>query len=253
MERLLNQKLILLIGLVLGSRAFSAGKKSEPRPDPVAAPQDAVEDLDVESLKKRYWAAGDEKEMGVVQNRLYSKAGSYEFSLLGGTAMSDPFLSMRPVGASFGYHVSETWGFMAHYWHVLVNDSNALKTLNSSGKKANTVEPENYLGAEATASFLYGKLSLLGERIVHYDMHASLGGGYMDTENGNSPAVSAGIGQRFYVNQWMSLRVDYRGIFYKESVKEKEITTKIGQTVGERNNFTHTILLGVSFHFGGTK
>ena len=96
-------------------------------------------------------------------------------------------------------------------------------------------------------SLLYGKLSLLGASIVHYDMHLSAGAGAHMTETGTYFAPSIGIGQRFYVSKNTSIRFDYRLLYYKERIIEKIVPTKLGEVRGERDNFTSSISLGVDF------
>jgi hypothetical protein len=59
-----------------------------------------------------------------------------------------------------------------------------------------------------------------------------------------------GLGQQFYINQIVSLSVDYRLQGYNETLIEKVITPKLGQTLGTRMNWSNTITLGVNFLFG---
>ena len=58
------------------------------------------------------------------------------------------------------------------------------------------------------------------------------------------------LGQQIYLAKWMSLRVDYRLLRYNEKIQEKVIPTKLGQTVGERVNWSNSITLGVTFLIG---
>ena len=137
-------------------------------------------------------------------------------------------------------------------WKHLVQDSDAHEKLKEErNATTNTNEPNYYLGAETNYSFLYGKLSLAGKKIIYYDMHLGLGAGVTATENGTYFTPSAGLGQRFFLSKTTSLRVDYRGMFYREEIVEKQIVTKIGSSVGHRNNFSHSITFGVDFFFGG--
>lgn len=234
-----------LAALLFGLRAFAA----PPVPgqsDPATTP----ESLDVDAIKQRYWARGEETELGVVQNRLYSKAGKFQFGLLGGVISSDPFLNITALGGTFGYHFSEYFGLNFIWMRTLVSPSSALRTFEENrGATANTNNPEWYAGGELTGSLLYGKLSLIGKAIIYYDMHLSAGAGATKTESGTYLTPSLGIGQRFYINRFTSIRIDYRMLYYKETILEKEIPTKLGQPVGTRDNFNNTITLGVDFIF----
>lgn len=231
-----------------GSPAKAAAPEASADADADAA--SAGENLDVDAIKKKYWATGDESQLGVVQNRLYSKANKFQFGLAGGMAMSDPFLTLRPWSGSFGYNFNEFFALNAYGGKISSRASNALVTLREGEKEANTVIPKNYWGVEGMGSLLYGKLSLMGASIIYYDFYVTGGAGSFKTEWDRSLSLSAGVGQRFYVTRWLSLKVDYKALRYKETVKEKEKESEIGQVIGTRTNWTHTLMFGLDFLVG---
>ena len=208
----------------------------------------AGEELNVDAIKEKYWARGNETELGVVQNRTFSKKRKIEFSLLGGFLFSDPFLDIKTLGFSLGFHANEYVSFHLLAFKDLVGPSTALSTFETtSGATANTNKPQNYVGGEVMGSVFYGKLSVLGQSIIYYDLYLLGGLGRTSTESGNYLTPSAGIGQRFYLNQLMSIRVDYRLMHYEETILEKVITPKLGQSVGNRQNWSSSLIIGVSF------
>ena len=221
------------------------------------------EAVDVNSIKKKYWATGEEANMGVVQNRLFTKSGKIDIGVMGGVVSADPFLSIKTYGLTAGYHINEYYGVNLIALQYLVGKSNALTTLEEGGKRASTNTPYNFIGIEGTGSFLYGKLSLVGKRIIYYDMHVAAGAGYQTSETQKfakqqnetlipiSPLL--GVGQRFYLTRSLSLRVDYRLIVTQEAVIEKEVLATLNDVIGKRWNFQHTITMGLSFMFGVRK
>jgi len=222
--------------------------------DQAAPVEDASPDAaELEKIKQRYWAQGNEKEMGVVQNRLYTKEGRVEATVLGGFVTTDPFLNVRTFGGSIGYHLDETFSLHAFSWKDFTSGSAALTTLQEGGKKANTNRPFATAGMEARASLLYGKLSLVGKKILYYDMHAGAGVAVTRTENGTYPGPVLSIGQNIFLTNSLTFRVDYRLIAYREDIIEREITAKLGQNVGMRNNFSNAITFGFSWMWGGSK
>jgi len=211
-----------------------------------------TEQVNVDNIKERYWAHGNEAELGVVQNRTYSKTHKLELGLLGGVAFSDPFLNVKYIGIDLGYHLSEYVSLHLLSWQYSVAPSNALLTFQTaSGATTNTNFPSLYLGTELDASMIYGKLSVLGKSLLYYDLHLLGGAGVTRTETGNYVTPSLGIGQRFYLSKLTSLRVDYRLQYYNETLVEKQITTKLGLPVGARDNFNNTITFGFSFMLFG--
>ena len=206
--------------------------------------------VEIEKVKEKYWAQGEESQLGVVQNRLYSKEGKLQIGLLAGRAINDPFLSVTPLGLNVSYNFTEFWGASLVGWDYRVGPSNALNVLRNEGKESNSITPENYFGAEATGSFLYGKLSLLGQSIIYYDMHFLGGLGVTKTENDTaSPTLSVGLGQRFYISQSWSLRMDYRVQTYEATEVERQVTTKIGRVNGIIRQWNHVVGLEINYMF----
>ena len=107
-------------------------------------------------------------------------------------------------------------------------------------------------GAEARASLLYGKLSLLGRKILYYDLHGGAGAAMVRTENGTYPAPVLSIGQNIFLSNSLTFRVDYRLLAFREDIIEREITAKLGQNVGTRTNFTNSVTFGFSWIWGGS-
>lgn len=230
------------------SIVFSMELKAEDTEDSTGNISDEI--VEVEQVKEKYWAQGEASQLGVVQNRLYTKKKKLQFGLLLGTAMDDPFLSSKILGANISYNVSEFWGFSLVGWDYSVSPSNALDILRAGGKEANTVENQYYIGAETTGSFLYGKLSLLGQSIIYYDMHFLSGMGVTKTENdAASFTVNVGLGQRFYITENTSLRMDYRVQTFNATEVEKEISSRLGELNGVVRHWNHVVGLEVNYMF----
>lgn len=215
-----------------------------------------VEQLNLDSIKQKYWARGNETELGVVQNRTFSKKHKVEVSLLGGVAFSDPFLTIKTLGATVGYHFSEYFGVNLLGFKQYVSPSSALLTFQQTlGATTNTNNPNYYVGAEAVGSIFYGKLSVLGKAIIYYDFDLLAGVGMTNsvTSSGgfvtNYVTPSVGIGQRYYLSKNFSIRLDYRLQYYNEAIIEQQVVTELGQIDGYRANWTNLVTLGVGFMF----
>ena len=214
----------------------------------------SAEEADVSAIKEKYWARGDESELGVVQNRTYSKSKRIEFSLFYGFVTSDPFLQINSLGGSVGYNFSEYLSLSLIGWNYSVSPSAALLTFQQTlGATTNNNPPKYYVGSELSASLLYGKLSLMGKKIIYYDFHLTAGAGETNTLNGTYFTPSLGVGQRVYLSQKTFLRVGYQVQRYNEQIIERVITPKLGQVVGDRINWNNSILIGVGFMFGASE
>jgi outer membrane beta-barrel protein len=241
----------VLLSLLLSIPAFAAGSNKKPQATaPVEADPEAG---DLDQIRNRYWAQGNETEMGVVQNRTYTKQGKVESWIFGGLLASDPFLSVKSLGFSLGYHFNEQVSVDIFGYRNWVSDSSALEVLHQGAKEANTNPPRGTVGADVQGSLLYGKLSLVGKKILYYDMHVGLGAATTATESGNYFGPVFSIGQSVYVGRNVAFRVDYRMVAYRENIIEKQVTQTKGQVVGQRNNFSNSVQIGMSFLWGGTQ
>lgn len=268
-----NTSLLLIQILTLTAAApaaFAAGTSSNSNATPSGTPANSVssgdassssdgsaespsvERVNVESIKQKYWARGDAAELGVVQNRTYSKDHKFEIGVFGGFVTTDPFINVKNTGFQFGYHWSEYISTHFVYWHDYVSPSSALETFQDTiGATTNYNPPRNYYGGEVEGSILYGKLSLMGKKIIYYDLHLIGGVGLMNTDNGTYFTPDIGIGQQVYLTKSIALRLDYRLMTYHEAIKEEVIISRLGQIDGYRQNWTNAITIGFDFLFGG--
>jgi outer membrane beta-barrel protein len=239
---------LLAITLFVPTLSWSEDKApAAPKEDP----NSAGEMLEVEKVKEKYWAQGKDSKMGVVQNRLFSKEGKFALGVIGGVSMSDPFLAIKNYGFNLGYHFTEFVGVEGWWWKNSSGPSAAL----IAARKTSTVDvsvpdPSWASGLNVLGSVLYGKLSFVGQKIIYYDMHVTAGLGAAATEYQKALfAWNVGLGQRFYITQYLSLRMDYKMISFREEIREEVITNQIGDVKERRNNFTHSINGSLEFMF----
>lgn len=224
--------------LIHAASAEAAPAKKAPTP----------RDVGVDAVKEAYWNRTADGDVEVVQNRQYSKR--HRLSLLAGvgTVSADPFLSVKSVGGAMSFHFTEAFAVAAAYRKFVVSNSSYLDELQAglvtgSPSTANTNKPNAFYGGEIEWSPLYGKISLSGASIVHYDAHFLVGAGVTDTESGKYFTPSVGFGPRFYLGDTVALRLDYRLALYKETIPEKVLLTR--PNAGERTNFSHQVALGL--------
>ena len=235
---------VVLISILLGWTTASWAAE----PAATTAPQK----LNVDGLKQKYWEKTEESELRVVQNRVFIKAHRVEADIFGGFMSSDPFLSVKALGLALSYHLNESFSIGGFYLKELVKRSSALEDLETQvGRTANTNPPQSYIAAEGTWSPIYGKLALLGESIIHYDLHLALGAGTTKTVNGSYMTVHAGIGQQVFLGSHAVLRIDYRLMRYAEDICDRAntLSSTYGKLVNNRTNYTDSFLIGLGYFF----
>lgn len=212
--------------------------------------------VDVKALREKYWAKGEENELRVVRNRTYSKAHKIELGGFVGFTSTNPFISVKNLGLTLGYHFDENWAIEALYIKDYVSNSSAQTTFQQqtlaegNPHTADSNFPRYFLGGEVAYSPIYGKLSLLGKYIIYYDMHLLGGAGETNTEAGTYITPLAGIGQQIWMGRNWSLRLDYRATYYSETVLNKNIGPQFLTSVGTNNNVSSVVTLGVTYLFG---
>jgi outer membrane beta-barrel protein len=202
------------------------------------------EELDVTKVTEKYWAQGQESELGVVQNRKFTSHRKFELDLLSGTISTDPFLSVASYGGSLGYHFSPYFSVHAIAWKASVSDSDAYKSLiatttNRVGRNA----PKAFYGLQVDQDILYGKASLFGKAIIYVDIFALAGIGITSTDTGKNTTPFFGIGQKIHLNQHLALHLDYRIMRFNETIP----AASGGAAAHERTNTTDAITLGIGF------
>ena len=215
--------------------------------NPIGAPRTgAPTRLDVNS-KKHFWEYGAGQELSVIQNRTYTKAHKITLGLNAGLISHDPFLTTAPLGGSIGYNFTEYLGVNFLGWFTMTSNSSAYDAfVTQVGFGSNSNRIKSILGGELQASLLYGKLSVIGKAIIHFDITAMGGVGAVMAANGTSIAPWVGIGQQAYLSKGLSLRLEYRLLMYQENVVELFRAPNIGKVIATRFVFGGSVFLGVN-------
>ncbi len=186
-------------------------------------------------------AEGDEPgQLAAVQRRKFRM--DHEIFLGGGLQPLDAFYKgLGPVGG-YTLHFTDVLG-----WEV-VRGGYSFRLgsgLREQLKKDFGVAPtrfeemEWYVGTAAMITPFYGKLALLNRAVMHAEMFI-LVGATLGTFTGQTPTYKpgpqAGLGLRFFLSEWISVRFDFRYHYL--------IANKPTQVID--------IALGLCFNLGGT-
>jgi outer membrane beta-barrel protein len=160
------------------------------------------------------------KRRGAV-DRLFVKQGRHEFTASGGYYASDLLSGTYIVGGSYAYHMTdETAVEFAGWWtHANADIIRALED------KRGTVITDTYSREIFAESLLvwspvYGKLRL-GGSIVHFDLHADVGVGVIDSGTSRGAAGVLGFGMRLFAGDALAFRVDVRNRTFRQDLLEE--------------------------------
>lgn len=239
-----------------------AGKKLTPAKAGDAAkaatPQADSDKVDISDLEEKYWAPKD-VDFSVVQNRTYAKAGRYSFSPMVGPLVNDTFNEGLNTSLKLNYYFDERTGVELSYTSTDAKDSETTKKFKDQ-LSGGAVQPDfnrddSLISLGYNFVPIYAKMSLLGRRILYFDMQVTPWIGFANYEqvalpstgkNGNkesSFAYGLDITQYFFVHKHFALRFDLHNRWYKHDI----LGYQSGNVVRSETANTTMFLLGFTY------
>lgn len=216
-----SPRTVLLLSLVLATSAFAASED---------------EAGDVSEIDKD--ASGPLRDrIRPVSGHLFLMDGRFEISPSVGISLRDAFWQKVGFGAAFTYHFTETVGLSARatYNLSLVSGTAQICDPAGGGCQLPTFEEltKDSNGATANVAYgymslltsidlqwapLYGKLALFSESILNFNMYGLIGPTFLMYGPNNAFTVggNVGIGFRFFLNNWLCVRLELRDVLYYE-------------------------------------
>jgi outer membrane beta-barrel protein len=170
-----------------------------------------------EALKQQL--IGQRAYRGVVP-RLIKKALRHEISAMGGWYAGDISDGAPIYGGAYTFHFTEDLGLEASYFRSR-QSFGLLEAINERQQGLiDIVESEDnpiqfFLG-NLVWSLAYGKVRWLGGAIGRFDFQISLGGGATVEPGDLGLTGSAGFGMKFYLTEWLALRLDTRDLVHSQ-------------------------------------
>jgi outer membrane beta-barrel protein len=175
-----------------------------------------------------FW--GKRREVKVVQRRNFIKDGKIEALLYGGMIPNDDFIVYYTTGFRVGYHFTESFmveGSFAKAFETSSELKTYLETSDIGLKRADILEfIQFYYNLNLLWSPIYGKISVLGKKLTHFDTFIGLGVGLFHTksreeetnpvpQDETKPAANTIIGFRWHITDLINIRTEYRHYFFK--------------------------------------
>jgi len=160
------------------------------------------------------------KRRGAV-DRLFVKQGRHEFSLGGGYYNSDLLSGTYLVTGSYTYHMTDETGveFSGAYTHA---NADVIRALEDKRGVVLTDTYDRMIFAESLLDWspVYGKLRL-GGSIVHFDLHADVGVGVIDSKTSRGASGVIGFGMRLFMGQAFAIRLDARNRTFRQELLDE--------------------------------
>lgn len=239
MARLAALALPLSVALALTSPGASAQTSEEQE-----AGDTSEVDRDVGPLRER---------IRPVSGHLFRKQGRFELSPSVTVSLRDAFFTKFIFGANLAYHPTEWLGIAvrAGYSIPTVAQSAQICTPQVEGAERRCAFPRfDQLsgfapgqirligGVDAQLSPIYGKISVLAEHFLHFDMYAIVGAAAVQYVGPGTAAeaqrlglgANLGGGMRVFITRWLTTRIELRDTIYPEvvfGVREPQVRHQI--------------------------
>ena len=174
-----------------------------------------------------FW--GERRKVEVVQKRLYEKDGRFELTAYGGVIPNDDFIIYAPLGVRGTYHFSEAFSVQGSFAYALDFDTELTTFLvEEVGLKEADIQEfiRMYYNVNLLWAPIYGKLSLLGLKLTHFDTYLGVGFGAFSNETIDpenpvknteiKPAGNTVLGFRWFITDWFNIHTDYRHYFFSK-------------------------------------
>lgn len=169
-----------------------------------------------------------------VRERLFQKALRHEVSVMGGIYAADLLSASYLLQAAYTFHVTEDIGLEASFAYTRA-DSELVRIIEQDrGISLIRVDAPVYVyQAHLLWTLAYGKLRWFGDGIGRFDFNIAIGGGLTDNQTSRGLMFSAGIGVKFFFDEWFSIRIDIRDqVMQQELLGESAIVNNLTATLG---------------------
>jgi len=245
--------------------AAPAPKKKATGPAPTA--QQAQEEAgDTSELARDIGPLKD--RIPPVTGHLFLMRHRFELTPMVGISLRDAFFTKYMVGAELTYHLSEDFGIGARFVYAKpVISGSALICDGAVGARTCHAPDQSQVdgatpgqvsllgGLNLQWAPIYGKISVLSEAFLHFDLYA-LGGvelvQYAGPAGGGGSAKvmtaggNLGLGMRFFLNRWVTVRTELSDVIYSEEVfaQGKQLRNQLMFNLGI------SLFFPMSFHEG---
>lgn len=191
----------------------------------------------------------EKKVIKTIQRKNFLKLGRLEFSPHAAFVANDPFLNRYIVGAGLGYHLTEVFAIEASFDFAPDLGDGDWKPLTTQLVEENSVSPDiSKLTLFGALTFqyspIYGKLAVVGNNIILFDIYGAFGMGMtrttddlealqavddpraQATENQVHPTTNFGGGLRIIFGENIAARVEGRSLVYIETVNATTLEMK---------------------------
>ncbi|MBN1946873.1 MAG: outer membrane beta-barrel domain-containing protein [Bradymonadales bacterium] len=178
---------------------------------------------------EEYWAA--QRDIRIIQHRLFEKVGRHQITLFGGVIPNDPFMDYYPIGLRYNYYLLESLALelAGSFIGDVFRAESELNTFLDDHGVTVTLLDRQWWRAHFGVNWspFYGKLAFLGLKLAHFDLNLHAGFGILEVHSLSEdrlredveykPEGSLGAGFNFYLTDMFSVCIDYRQYIFEKA------------------------------------
>lgn len=229
-EKLTTPRLAIAVACALcaGPVAAWAQDEAAPAEESSARPSEETQEAATDSQEaaeerrdKRNEELAD--RIKSVQRKVFLKKERFEIFPFFALDLNDPLFQHFLVGGSLSYHLVDSLAIEARGGAVIASAKQGVIKLVQQNAGAVLENPPDFKGhadLDLTWAPFYGKISVFGEGLLHFDTYLTGGPGIFITDIGVAPAFNVGIGQRYFITRWLVARLELRNYVFVEERNE---------------------------------
>lgn len=174
-----------------------------------------------------------------VQRKVFMKDLRHELFPSFAMSLNDPFHQHLMVGGAYAFHIADAFAVEASFNYVLASPkTDIIRVVRETATAVpEIVKPQYFINLNGHWAPIYGKFSLMSEKIFHYDLYLVGGFAAVKSETGHHIGGTVGIGSRVFVNDWLTVRIELRDTIYNDTfnpanVEEADIQNYLWLSVG---------------------
>ncbi|MBN2693666.1 outer membrane beta-barrel domain-containing protein [bacterium] len=203
------------------------------------------EDIAVQKLEK------EEKidAINVIQKKIIQNKNKVELFPAFGISINDPFLQTFSFAGALGFHFQENFYIELFGGVSRTIDQASAKELQKESNTAPELAFYEYFG---DLNFVWipisGKFSFLDYSILYFELYLTSGLGYLKTNVTDALSMNIGLGQKYYLSNWLAFRFEIKDHIYTEYYKNIIVSGNEKQTAKVMSHFLN-VYMGISLFF----
>lgn len=244
--------ILVLMNFIWPSLSFGQGKAAQKG-------SEKIDSVDISDIESKYWAPKD-TDFNVVQNRTYTKEKRVSLHLQYGPSINDTLNEGYAGSLGATYYFSERWGLQLGYTMMSLKNSEATQAFIDAGGGPNYGRISNYYDIGLNWIPFYAKMSVVGKKIIYFDMAFTPTIGMVNYEaqtynlgakEKSSMSYGFDVTQLFFLHSHFAVRLDLKHRFYKEEIVTFRGPGGVGtgNKISEKNSDNTLLLIGAEFFF----